>query len=123
MKEFDLEEFAKMFDAALASNNPSVKKALRNFIMIAAVVHAEDSDEQIAGPLETLIKKVEVLENMIRELQHNQTVINTKDYYKDYRYNQPTWIYDPNNSVSTSTSTTDSAFIKQLLKDVTFNGQ
>jgi hypothetical protein len=127
MKEFDLEEFVKMFDAALASNNPSVKKALRNFMMIAAVVHAEDGDEQIAGPLETLIKKVEVLENMIRELQHNRTVTSTKDYYKDYRYNQPTWIYDPNNSVytgtSTSTSTTDSAFIKQLLKDVTFNDQ
>jgi hypothetical protein len=41
MEDFDVREFAKMFDAALASDNLAVKKALRNFMMIAAIVHAQ----------------------------------------------------------------------------------
>ena len=89
MEDFDLKEFTQMFDAALASDNPSVKKALRNFMMITAIVHAEeDGDERVMGPLETLVKKVADLEVIVYKLQHERSY---KDQYKDY-YNNPTWV-------------------------------
>jgi len=102
MEDFDIEDFAKMFDAALASDNPGVKKALRNFMMVAAIVHAEeDGDERLMGPLETLVKKVADLERMVYELQNNRAYKDYKDYYSN-----PTWVYQPNTSVSTTSGTT-----------------
>jgi hypothetical protein len=130
MEQFDIKEFAQMFDAALASDNPSVKKALRNFMMVAAIVHAQElnEDERLMGPFEALLKKVQDLESMVRELQNNRTY---KDQYKDY-YNStpnPTWIYQPyTTSISTTSGTTwtDSSGytgreLSELLKDLKFN--
>jgi len=126
MEQFDIKEFARMFDAALASDNPSVQKALRNFMMVAAIVHAEeDGDERAMGPLETLVKKVADLETMVYELQNTRTV---RDQYKDY-YNNPTWVYNPNTSgtpyITSGTSADkvwydDSVDISDLLKDLKF---
>jgi hypothetical protein len=92
MEDFDVREFAKMFDAALASDNLAVKKALRNFMMIAAIVHAQkEGEERLMGPLETLIKKVYDLENIVRDdLQRNKEY--DRDYYKNLYGNQ-TWVY------------------------------
>jgi hypothetical protein len=105
--EFNLEEFAKMFDAALASDNPAVKKALRNFMMVAAIVYAQEDDKRQMGPLETLVKKVDHLERIVRDLQNTRTYKDHKDkYYQDY-YNNPTWVYSPNTSISTTSSTTE----------------
>ena len=94
-----------MFDAALASDNPSVKKALRNFMMIAAIVHAEeDGDERVMGPLETLVKKVADLELIVYKLQNERSYKDQyKDYYKDYIGANPTWVYrQPTTSISTT---------------------
>ena len=140
MQDFDLKEFAQMFDTALASNNPAVKKALRNFMMIAAIVHAEeDGDERVMGPLETLVKKVDDLERIVYELQHNRVVRDQyKDYkdYKDYYYgNKPTWVstgtpytYNPNTSSTSTTSVTTwkdsigytAQDLSELMKDLKF---
>ena len=99
MDQFDIKEFAQMFDAALASDNPSVQKALRNFMMIAAIVHAEeDGDERVIGPLETLVKKVVDLERMVYELQNNRTYKDKN--YQDY-YNNPTWVYNTSTTSGT----------------------
>jgi hypothetical protein len=97
MEQFDITEFAKMFDAALASDNPGVQKALRNFMMIAAIVHAQDdnSEERSMGPLETLVKKVCDLERIVCDLQRNKEY--DRDYYKGLYGNQ-TWVYNPNTS-------------------------
>ena len=108
MDEFDITEFAKMFDAALASDNPAVKKALRNFMMVAAIVHAQElnEDKRLAGPFESLLKKVQDLESIVRELQNNRTY---KDNYRD-QYNNPTWVYQkPTTSVSTTSGTSSDA--------------
>jgi hypothetical protein len=112
-----------MFDAALASDNPSVKKALRNFMMIAAIVHAEeDGEERLIGPLETLVKKVADLEHMVYELQNNRTY--NEKYYKDY-YSNPSWVYQPNTSVSTTSGITwtdtygyTAEDLSELMKDI-----
>jgi len=127
MEQFDITEFARMFDAALASDNPAVKKALRNFMLVAAIVHAEEQtgEGRPMGPLETLVKKVADLEHMMYKLQNERTY---KDQYRDY--NNPTWVYQPNTSVRTTNGTTswsysnsddDEAIIKQLMKELTFN--
>lgn len=127
MEQFDINEFARMFDAALASDNPSVKKALRNFMMVAAIVHAQElnEDERLAGPFETLLKKVQDLESMVRELQNNRAYKdNYRDYYKDYVGTNPTWIYQqPTTSISTTGTTKggySSVEVSELLKDLKF---
>jgi hypothetical protein len=125
MDDFNLEEFAKMFDTALASDNPAVKKALRNFMMVTALVHAQEDDERNMGPLETLVKKVSDLDRLVHELRHNKT----RDY-KDYYYgNNPTWVsttpYPTTwNGINVSTSTTSATSqmsateISQLFKEL-----
>jgi hypothetical protein len=109
MEDFDINEFARMFDAALASDNPAVKKALRNFMMVTAIVHSKEQPTPALtiGPLERLVKKVEELERMVYELQNNRTYKNQYRDYKDYYYNNPTWVYQqPTTSVSTTSGTT-----------------
>jgi hypothetical protein len=125
VEQFDITEFARMFDAALASDNPSVQKALRNFMMVAAIVHAQEDDERQMGPLETLVKKVSDLERIVRDLQNTLTWKDHKDKYYQDHYNTPTWVYSPNTSVSTTSSQTwkdtlgySAEDILELMKDI-----
>jgi hypothetical protein len=128
VEQFDITEFARMFDAALASDNPSVQKALRNFMMVAAIVHAQEDDERQMGPLETLVKKVSDLERIVSDLQNTRNWKDHKDKYYQDHYNTPTWVYSPNTSVSTVSSKTwtdtlgySAAEISELLKDIKFD--
>jgi hypothetical protein len=133
MQQFDINEFAQMFDAALASDNPSVKKALRNFMMVAAIVHAEEQtgEPRAMGPLERLVKKVFDLESIVKELQYNRTTTypTKSDYWKDYYGSNPTWVYSSNTSTPSTTQSwsypinhdMDDTTIKQLMKDLKFD--
>ena len=128
MEQFDIKEFARMFDAALASDNPSVQKALRNFMMVAAIVHAQEDDERQMGPLETLVKKVADLETIVSRLQNDHSYKVYKDKYYQDHYNTPTWVYSPNTSVSTTSSQTwkdtlgySAEDILELMKDIKFD--
>ena len=62
--DFDLETFVDLFDTTISSDNPAVKKALRNLIMIAAIVNAENKDPR-DGPLRRVI---EDQKNILRRL-------------------------------------------------------
>jgi hypothetical protein len=65
--DFDLETFVDLFDTAMSSDNPAIKKALRNLIMIAAIVNAEDSDAGMRqGPLRRVL---EDQKNILRRLE------------------------------------------------------
>jgi len=91
MEDFDIEEFAKMFDAALASDNPSVQKALRNFMMVTALVHAQEeanNHERLMGPLETLFRQLEDLQHRISRLESER--YSTRSYPSPYVYNDLT---------------------------------
>jgi hypothetical protein len=80
------------------------------------------------GPLETLVKKVDMLERIVRDLQNNRSYKDHKDYYKDYYSTNPTWVYQPTTSISTTSGTTPWAStgynaqdISELLKDLRIN--
>ena len=65
--DFDLETFVDLFDTAMSSNNPAVQRALRNLLMIAAIVNAEDSEAGMRkGPLRRVIDDQN---NIIRRLE------------------------------------------------------
>jgi hypothetical protein len=126
LENFDIADFARMFDAALTSDNPSVKRALRNFMMVAAVVHAdiENQQERVMGPLETLVTKIAELERQILELRTAQN----KSYkpYQDYYGVNPTWVYSPNTSSTSGTinnngTSVSSADIENLLSKLKFD--
>lgn len=103
MEDFDLKEFARMFDTALASDNPAVKKALRNFMMVTALVHSQEDAEnnkESAGPLETLLKQLD-------DLQSRLAIVEAERYKTTQTYPlgpyDNTWIY--NGTYPTVTST------------------
>lgn len=65
--DFDLETFVDLFDTAMSSDNPAVQRALKNLLMIAAIVNAEDPDAGMRqGPLRRVIDDQR---NIIRRLE------------------------------------------------------
>ena len=68
MDNFNIEDFAKMFDAALASDNPAVQKSLRNFMMIAAIVESEEN--ATTGPFESIFHRLDALERELASLKN-----------------------------------------------------
>ena len=65
--DFDLETFVDLFDTAMSSDNPAVQRALKNLLMISAIVNAEDPEAGMRqGPLRRVI---EDQKNIIRRLE------------------------------------------------------
>lgn len=65
--DFDLETFVDLFDTAMSSDNPAVQRALKNLLMIAAIVNAEDAEAGMRkGPLRRVIDDQN---NIIRRLE------------------------------------------------------
>ena len=89
MQDVDLEEFARMFDAALASDKPAVKKALRNFMMVAAI--AESDGERVQGPLESLVKEVDKLRHQVSRVEEYSR---GRRYSDEYYAGTKQWSYD-----------------------------
>lgn len=87
--DFDLEKFVDLFDTAMSSDNPAVKRALRNLLMIAAMVDAENTDETVRrGPLRRL---VEDQQNIIRRLERVENS-------QPWSASPPAWPYTPGTS-------------------------
>jgi len=79
--EVDLYQFAKLFDAAIASNNPGVKKALRNFMLVASIAEAEQDAVQRANGLVSVFDRVSSLERDVKDLQLTlKNAVNSKQY-------------------------------------------
>ena len=68
--DFDLETFVDLFDTAMSSDNPAVKKALKNLILISAMVNAESASNGLSqGPLRRLVDDVKNLNRRINSLE------------------------------------------------------
>jgi hypothetical protein len=96
--DFDLETFVDLFDTAMSSDNPAVQRALKNLLMIAAIVGAEDTEAGMKqGPLRRVL---EDQKNILRRLER---VENEKSYQQPNTYgpvplqpNMPTpWVVNP----------------------------
>lgn len=68
MEDFDLDKFVELFDKAMTSDNPTVRKAFKNLLMVAALVDSEAETRKI-GPLENLVKSMRNLEQKVTQLE------------------------------------------------------
>lgn len=98
MENFDLEQFAKLFDTAMTSKNPAVQKALKNLLIVSAI--AEAKGEEFIGPLETMF-------NSVRELKKRVDILE-QTKYNNYGNNSYTITTTPYISTGTSTTATTS---------------
>jgi hypothetical protein len=79
--DFDLETFVDLFDTAMSSDNPAVQKALRNLIMIAAIVNAEDKDAAVRqGPLRRMLDDQKNIIRRLQDLENKQSWSNPNTY-------------------------------------------
>lgn len=66
-ENFDLEAFVDLFDTAMTSNNPTVKKAFKNLMIVATLVNAEN--EPKIGPLRELMTSLNDLRSRVATLE------------------------------------------------------
>ena len=92
MDNTDIQELARLIDTALSSDNPSVKKALRNFMLIVSIVDSV-TESTIKGPfselfakIEGLTRRLEILERQNYNKTYNGTAVNP------YTNSNPTWV-------------------------------
>lgn len=65
--DFDLEQFVDLFDTAMTSDNPTVKKAFKNLMIVATLVNAEN--EPKIGPLRELMTSLNDLRSRVATLE------------------------------------------------------
>ncbi len=96
--DFDLETFVDLFDTALTSDNPTVRRAFKNLILVASIVQAEENHDSIAnGPLRRLVEDIRSLNRRIGNLE-SQGAYRAAPNTGGYTYTgtippqQPTWV-------------------------------
>ena len=68
--DFDLETFVDLFDTAMSSDNPAVQRALKNLVLISAMVNAQQDPNGLRkGPLRRVIEDIQVLNKRIGQLE------------------------------------------------------
>ena len=67
--DFDLETFVDLFDTAMTSDNPAVKKAFKNLLMISAIVNSDQGRGMRQGPLRRLVEDIQHLNRRINSLE------------------------------------------------------
>jgi hypothetical protein len=93
--DIDLETLIDLFDTALTSDNPAMKKAIKNLLLVATLIDSELSPEQrVRGPLRQaledmrdLTRRMDRLEIEQRQRNYSQPNITTTPYTPG-----PTWV-------------------------------
>lgn len=68
--DFDLETFVDLFDTALTSDNPTVKRAFKNLLMVSAIASAEENLQVLRqGPLRRLVEDMKNLNQRLSNLE------------------------------------------------------
>ncbi len=89
--DFDLETFVDLFDTAMSSDNPAVQRALKNLVLISAMVNAQQNPEGLRkGPLRRIVDDIN---NITRRLSNLE---NAGAYRSTYA---PTTITSPGTAV------------------------
>jgi hypothetical protein len=72
--DVDVETLIDIFDTALSSDNPAVKKALKNLMLVAALVDSElPSGERLRGPLRQAFEDMRDLTRRMDRLESQRT--------------------------------------------------
>ncbi len=88
--DIDFEQFVKVLDAALATDDKNVKKALRKFLFIAAMAMSDDDMER--GPFTEMMETIDNLRQRVGVLESANTTTTT---FTDQTTTTPQWIYNP----------------------------
>lgn len=68
--DFDLETFVDLFDTAMSSDNPAVQRALKNLILISAIVNAQENTEGLRkGPLRRMVDDINNITRRLNNLE------------------------------------------------------
>ena len=68
--DFDLETFVDLFDTAMSSDNPAVQRALKNLVLISAMVNAQQDPNGLRkGPLRRLVEDIQHLNKRLSNLE------------------------------------------------------
>lgn len=70
MASEDLENLLKLFDYALSSDNPAVKKALKNLLLVVSIVEPQE-DAGKPGPLAEIKMELQILRAEIAALKNS----------------------------------------------------
>jgi len=78
--DLDLETLIDLFDTALTSNNPAMKKAIKNLLLVATLIDSELTPEQrIRRPLRQAFEDMRDLSRRMSIIEAEQR--NQKSYY------------------------------------------
>lgn len=76
--EVDFEQFIKLLDGALASDDKNVKQALRKFLFVTAMVLGDDCEP---GPFSKMIETMDSMQRRLAMLEANNTnTVTTTDW-------------------------------------------
>ena len=75
-KEFDIEKFIDLFDTAMTSDNPTVRRAFKNLLIVAALIDSE-TPPKASGPLRGLYNQIDDLRNRISKIEISKYQQNT----------------------------------------------
>jgi len=65
--QFDLEQFADLFDTAMSSDNPTVQRAFKNLLLVAAI--ADSEEKKVVGPMRELLDELKALRQRVNNLE------------------------------------------------------
>lgn len=68
-EDVDLEQLIALLDKALESDDPRIKKALKNFLMVASLIDSEEDEEkERRGPFSNLLSRIENIEYKLEKM-------------------------------------------------------
>ena len=89
--DFDLNTFIDLFDEALSSDDPRVKRALKDLLIITTLIRSADCQQpdlfERKGPLRRLFDDLNNISRRVNTLEHNkifEDLANQKPSYSNY---------------------------------------
>lgn len=90
--DIDLETLIDLFDTALTSNNPAMKKAIKNLLLIATLIDSElEPEQRIRGPLGQALDDMRDLTRRMDRLESDRWQVTNPGPGGPYTPN-PNWI-------------------------------
>ncbi len=105
----EMEDLVKLIDYALSSDNPAVKKALRNLLLIVSITEPVEENSR-PGPLANMQRDMSSLRSLVNDLHNkiqsleNRLYGGTRAYPATPSYPNTSYPYYPNTWITSTTS-------------------